>query len=251
MLSPFIHVSDYNKISDTIMYLGKNVVLKFNVYLNYENEKYGQQNFHKEYCYYNNRLGKDQYTIMRYFDYAMTIENTSQSADNDIREVIQIGVCEMSMMKMLLHAGMEWFTNPQYSELYSNKDGKLVMMEQVQPRRIFCRSKYIEIEPIVYVDSNLTYDFGIRMYLNSETNYVEMSLSRYCGLHYMMDTINLYQAAITLINYLERPEFGTNLTSFSNNYNSDGTKEQKIPVQKTGRKPINVFAEKRNLEDSL
>lgn len=233
------------------MFLGKNAVLKFNVYLNYEHDKFGLQNFHKEYQYYNNRLGRDQFTISRQFDYALSVENISSSTENDIKETILIGICEMSMFKMLLNAGMEWFTNPRYNNLYANKDGKLVLIEQVQPRRIFCRSKYIEIEPIVYVDKNSVYDLGVRMYLNSETNYVEMNLSRFCGLHYIIDTFNMYQAAITLINYLQRPEFGTNLVSFSSGgIVTDNQKEERMPAQKTGRK-INVFTEKRKLEDSL
>lgn len=254
MLHPFINVADYNKITDTIMTIGSNCVLKFNVILNSENKNTGEvENFHKEFQYYSKRFSKNQYSIFRKFDYFLSIENYVPN-DNGFRETIQIGVCEITMAKYLLNSVMEWFLNPDYKDLYSNKDGRLVITREISPKKVFLRSKYIEIEPIVYIDADNNTDIGVRMYLNSETNYCEMSFSRFCGLHYMIDSFNLYESAIILINYIQRPELGTNLISFIDNNPLDLRKESTgNHTNKVGRRieNNNVFTKKQNLEDSL
>ena len=248
---PFIRVNEYNKISDLVMFIGQNCVLKFNVILNSEGKDGRIENFHKEYQYYSKKYDTNQYTISRKFDYYLTIENQFAS-EIGFKESIIIGINEMMMFKLLLKSAINWFMDSQYSNMYANKDGKLVLVNPQTPKRAVFKSKYIEIEPIVYISQEDSYDFGVRMYLNSETNYTELSFNKLCGLYYIIDSLNLYQAAITLINYLQRPEFGTNLISYV-----EGTKYEntsKMPSQKSGRyiQEINVFNQKRNkLEDSL
>ena len=52
---PFIRVNEYNKISDLVMFIGQNCVLKFNVILNSEGKDGRIENFHKEYQYYSKK----------------------------------------------------------------------------------------------------------------------------------------------------------------------------------------------------
>lgn len=250
--TPFIHASEYNKISDLVMFIGQNCVLKFNVILNYESKDGGIENFHKEFQYYSKKNCVNQYTINRRFDYYLTLEN-QYANDIGFKESIIIGNTEMIMFKFLLKSAMDWFMDSRYSDMYANKDGVLIMVNPQSAKKVVLRSKYVEIEPIVYVDQDGNYDFGIRLYLNSDTNYTELSFNRLCGLYYVIDTMNLYQSAITLINYLQRPEFGTNLTSYV-----EGTRYENAPrlieKQKSGRyiEETNVFKQRTNkLEDSL
>lgn len=252
---PFIKPNEYNKITDLVMYVGQNCILKFNVILNYEGKDGSSiENFHKEFQYYSKKYSANQYTISRKFEYYLSLENAFTN-DIGFKEIIYIGVCEIIMFKMLLKSAMDWFFDSQYSDMYANKDGRLVLMKSMPPKRVVLRSKYIEIEPMVYIDQLDNSDFGVRIYLNSETNYTEIPFNRLCGLYYIIDSFDLYQSAITLINYLQRPELGTNLTSYveGTKYEDARIKDQ-TPTQKSGRfiEENNVFKQRRNkLEDSL
>lgn len=253
MVDPFIRMTQYNKISDLVMTVGQNCVLKFNVVLNYEGKDGNIENFHKEFQYYSKRFSANQYTISRKFEYYLSLEN-SHPNDIGFKESIYIGVCEIMMFKFMIKSVMDWFFDPQYSDMYGNKDGRLVLMKSISPKRVVLRGKYVEIEPMVYIDQYESSDFGVRIYLNSDTNYTEIPFNRLCGLYYIIDSFNLYESAITLINYLQRPDLGTNLTSYI-----EGTKYEDIkiseqtPIQRSGRYiDNNIFKQKRKkLEDSL
>lgn len=254
MVQGFIKVGDYNKITDVVMHVTNNCLLKFSVLLNKKDKRTNNlDNFHKEYKYYSRTNHKDQYTISRDFEYYLSLDNIYPD-ENGYKESIIIGICEITMMQFLINAAVDWFSKPEFSNMYANKDGKLVIVQSVSPKKAIFRTKYIEIEPIVYIDTSNVYDLGVRMYLNSETNYVEMPLSRLLGLQYIINRFDLYQAAVALINYIERPELGTNLVNFSDS--RECTMEEKIESSipntnmRNGRK-ISIFEKKQTLGDSL
>lgn len=253
MINPLIRIDEYNRVSDVLLYIGKNMVVKFNVQLsNYNKDTKKMEPFHKEYKYYDARVGSDRYTIHRSFGYYISIENCIAN-DDGIKEIVKVGVCEITLMKMMLNSGLEWFTNSEYKDLYGKRDGKLVINKQIEPKHISLQGKYVEIEPIVFVSYMGDYDFGVRLYLNSDTNYVEMPLNTYCGLQYTFESVNLYQSALGVLAYLEKPEPGSNLVSFSEGYErySDVVRECKQPNKnKIGRKiGGNVFTKNNHLDD--
>ena len=71
----------------------------------------------------------------------------------------------------------------------------------------------IVLEPVI-CSYNDQYAPGIRLYI-SETNYTDMTIDKYMGLLYLIENINMYQSAQLMINYIQRPEFGTNMYSSS------------------------------------
>ena len=50
---------------------------------------------------------------------------------------------------------------------------------------------------------------GIRLTLDDSSTFVDITLDRLMGLYYTISCFNMYQAALLLLNYLQRPEIGT------------------------------------------
>ena len=233
----------YDKISDDLYIIGSNVVLRFNVSLSKNNDNI-RNYFHKEYEYtskYSN--ANTLITIRRSFDFFLSIENFKKDDITGIKEYIRIGIQEIMLLRYKLREVLRWFTDKEFENLFGKKGRKLLILGRVEKICIdrLSMDKYLEFEPVV-CDFETESVPGVRIYLSSENNYADMSVDRFMGLYYLLESINMYESAQLMLNYLGRPENGTNLVSFSGQEyeRSSGTegisaKEgRRIPVKNRG-----------------
>lgn len=218
MTSPITY-SQYEKISDDLYTLGYNTILRFNVCLS----KKGKDNntrysFHKEYKYNSDKYNDSLITIRRSFDYYLSIENIIMSEFG--KEFIMIRLEDMFYIKQQIQEAMRWFTDANI-KIYAIKDKKLIMLGKVEPIVIsgLVMDKYISIEPIIYETEMIKATPGVRIYLSSDGNYVDMTTNKFMGFAYLIDSINLYESAQLLLNYIGRPEPGYNLKNFEEDNN--------------------------------
>ena len=68
---------------------------------------------------------------------------------------------------------------------------------------------YIEFEPAIRNISFNEQSIGVMMYLNSDGVSTFLDANKLLSFSYFISNFNIYQAAITLLNYLGRPENGT------------------------------------------
>ena len=211
----------YERISDDVYYLGQSVVLRFSVQL----AKYGSDgsryHFHKEYSYRSTKTHSNEpyisASIKRTFDYYLSIE-TIKSSSTPEKEFIRIGVTEIMLVRDAFKRVLSWFTDSKYDGLFAYKEDKLIVTNPIPTETIagLPMKKYLKIEPAV-VGREIGDDYsvpGVIIYLSSEYQYIKMSLSKLAGLVYILENFNMYQSAQLMINYLGRPEFGTNMYSF-------------------------------------
>ena len=200
-----------DKLSDELYSIAPNLVLKFNVGLSRISKDGKRSHFHREYEYKNRNINEPLVTIKRSFDYYVSIESQS-SMDGD-KVFIRIGPQEYLMVKSVLEEVISWFNDKKYSKLYMKDHGKLVMLEPI-PTAIASplpQNKYIKFYPTI-IDIGMANDDkepGITIEL-SPSYKVDLLIDRFMGLFYIFSSINMYQSAVELINYLERPELGTN-----------------------------------------
>lgn len=212
---------NYDKISDDLCFLGYNTVFRFNVVLSKASQDGKRNHFHQEYEYNSNKYidTNKLITMRRQFDFYLTIENLRQN-DFGVKEFIMIRTQDILFVREQLHEASRWFRDVQYENLFARKDNKTILLGNVQPIYIngLASDKYIKLEPTI-----LNYDEtsapGLRMYLSSPDNYVDMTLDRLMGFIYLINSINMYESAQLLLNYLQRPELGTNLHTFDNRNN--------------------------------
>jgi len=203
-----------DKVSDDVYAIGPNVILKFNVSLSkMSNGK--RFHFHKEYEYPSRGVPglSTLVTIKRSFDYYLSIENmTKDNSGNKL--FIRIGPQEYMIFKRGLEEAISWFTDNKYAKLFARDRGKLILMPPV-PEFVMQNlpmQKYIHIQPII-IDRGMANDDkepGIRLTLGDNSNVIDINLDRLMGLYYTISCFNMYQAALIMVNYIQRPEFGTN-----------------------------------------
>lgn len=243
-LHDVIEWEQYEKISDDVYFLGTNLVLRFSVVL----ARYGtdgkRYHFHKEIGYRVQKSGNSYMAglIRRSFDYYLSIENQNRTKDGE-KEFIRIGVSEFIAIRNALQEAALWFTDSKYEKLYVRKNSKLIMTSPIPKINIpgLPMNKYLRLEPCI-IAREVGDDYsepGVIMYLSSEINYVKMNINRFMGLVYLFESINMYQSAQIMLNYLGRPELGTNMYCFdpigNSNYESD---IEKVEVKKANRKVV-------------
>lgn len=205
---------NYEKISDELMWLSKNWILKFTVVLNKYSDKFGRQNYHKEVGYWKN----NEYciNINRVFDYYLSIESSTKD-DFGNKQSIQIRLTDMYIFVFKLNQVSEWFTAANNSGLFAKKNGKIIMVGGTQPIKVLLSfDNYIEFEPSILNLDNGDQLIGVRMYLNSDRETLFIDINRFLAFKYFIENFNMYQSAQMMINYLQRPELGTNMFDMGN-----------------------------------
>jgi hypothetical protein len=185
--------------------------------------------------YYSKPAGSNVITIRRDFRYFLSIDSIRITDSIPNRISILIGVDDIIGFRMLLTGALEWYHNPNYAGLYISKDGSIRITKQVEPiRYVLANGKdFIMLEPMVYVSHFNDEEPGIRMYLSSEDTYIGIPITRFRGLVYVVNTIDMYSLACIMVNYLQRPEYGTNVTNYSQ-YSTDESNES---LERTAPKP--------------
>lgn len=203
--------SKYEKISDTIMVIANRVVLKMNVGLSYYTNENKRINFHREVEYYSSKANKNLINIKRNFDYYLTIEHMVT------KDYIRIGITDIIKLRYAIDESYKFFIDSKYKNLYAKSNGELIMLEHPTPVLIsgLSMDKYLQFEPCIFTNFRGEAERGLRMFLSSTESYCDISINRLEGFKYIIDSINLFECAQNMLNYLERPEPGYNLFTFN------------------------------------
>ena len=227
--------NDYKKISDKIMKLSDEYVLKFVTELYYVN-KNGQNNYHNEYGYVSdNKYG---ITINRDFNMYLSIESIKRSEGYKVQ--IKIGIKEIGILKLKLKKVMEWFTSKQHENLFVVKDGKMTMLGKVPPiisSAMF--NSYIEFDAAVgKIPQTEQMCQGVRVFLGSDGISFFMPIMTLITFVDFINSFNMYQSAQSHLNYLGRPANGTNYTDLTGSHSQDARKSTSFLAR--------IHAEKRD-----
>lgn len=202
--------NDYEKITDKIMYLSAEYILKFTVELN-RKTKHGKENYHKEFGY--NVDNEYRVNILRDINSYLSIESLTRADANKIQ--VRIGIKDIYFFKSKLQQAVQWFINDQYKNLFVKKDDRIIIPTKVDSIIAHVSfGQYIEFEPTTIFFNNEQL-IGVRVYLSSDSISFFMDVNTLLSLNYFIETFNMYQSAQILLNYLGRPENGTNYTDFN------------------------------------
>lgn len=227
---------DYDRLSDDLMFIGNSTVLRLNVSLAKPDTKDStRRHFHKEYAYSTNKYSdKDTVvTMRRSFDYYLSIDKL------DAREYsTMIRIQDIMLLRMKIHEALNWFNNG----IFGTKNSQLYIFKHPEPAIVsgLAENKLIIFEPIVISWEDNSQEQGIRMTLTDSNVYIDIPISKFYGLAYIIDNINMFESAQLLVNYLGRPDFGTNMCEFEQNaYLNDA----KLPQEE-----IDIIAKNRQIQ---
>lgn len=200
---------EYEQISDDLMILdSSSASLRFNVKLYSRSANGSAESFHKEFKYDSKFTNRSVgYSIRRNFTYFLSINGlktyTSQMP-------LLITISDMLLFKAYITNAYKWITS---MDTYAIKNNQLIIKGQYEPITMMTiYNKTISFEPTIITKMNDLKTQGIRMTIDNEW-VINIDANKFAGMIYLIDSIDMYNAALTLINYLPRPEFGVNIIS--------------------------------------
>jgi len=121
---------------------------------------------------------------------------------------------DIYFFRMKLQEVVGWFTTEQFKNLFVRKDDRIIIPIKVDSIIAHVSfGQYIEFEPTTAVFNNEQL-IGVRLYLSSDSISFFMGINTLLSLNYFIETFNMYQSAQLMLNYLGRPDNGTNYMEF-------------------------------------
>lgn len=204
-----IEHSDYNKLSEVIVRFNSEATVKANVQLT-------KLNFNNEKISYHREVQTDRGIKMsREFNCFYTFEK----GYGDEYSSVMVKHTDMILLNRTLEKSLSWFED---NEHFMVKNKKLILVP-TKPLLVtgLTNGKYLQFEPIVYqFDEASPVSPGVRITLSNPEDFIDVDVDTYYGFVYNMRP-NMFVVCQNLVNYLGRPEFGTNLyvMQTSNNAN--------------------------------
>ena len=208
----------YNKIIDNVYNICYGLSIKMNVLLAKKQADGKRYSYHHEYEY---RMGRynvqNLRTIKREFDYFLSIEINNPY--DMIKDSIRIYPQDIMPIRTQLQNLYSKFYN-YFNNNIGDQYGSLAIKNQI-----------IDLVALELEKDNGEIYNGIRMYFPDYGTYFDVSLERFSGLAYTFQCINMYEAAQNMINYIGYPEYGYNLTNYTNNNHMEELHEEQKEIE--------------------
>lgn len=198
---------EYDKITDDLLQLGNGGIIQMVVQLTSPDRDGIRTSFHREYTYAKNQECLS--SIKRNYRFFLTLSKPKE------KEYVMISVNEILLFRMQLDRVEKWFQN----NTFGIKNGELYITRKKEPIIIdgLLERKWIAFSPIIIVREDQTQIMGVRMNLY-DASFIDLTIDHFYGMKYLFETVDMFNLAANMINYLGRPEFGTNMTNFVEDY---------------------------------
>lgn len=201
--------NDYDKITDTVMWIGPRVNLKFNVSLKYKSASGEYRPFHSEFKSYIKATDREFLSISLYQNSYFSINSIKGSFEDNV--ILRVN--DLVVLKMLYeNTILPWFIGKKRVFSY-NKDNKLIISGKFQNDVQLPTSdnKYLGFLPIINTYENGDQKEGLRIIINRQDNFVDVSIDKMFELFYYLCNTDILNAAIGLLNYVKTQPYGENL----------------------------------------
>lgn len=200
--------SEYDRISDTLMFFNTDVTLEFVVTLSSRDKNGNRLFFHTECDYDSNKyIGVDKgHSIKRRMTFYFAI-NDRKAFDRSF----VIRPEDAMMLTMLIESQiLPWYFDPK-RKIFSVIEEQMKITGKYQDI-MFAKNEYsyLRFVPCVYSFNDNTYKEGIRMYVSSDSAYVDMEIDKFLGLYYFISKTDMYGAACSLVTYTKVAPYGIN-----------------------------------------
>ena len=222
----------FEKISDDVTHMGKNLVIKINANLakSYNGNRYF---FYKEYEY---AIGSyRRVSVKRGFDYYLSIESSSKPKDKD-KLFIRIGTGEFYGFMKTLEGVIEWFTSAKYKKLFAKSKGELLITESVVPTKELSGLPMgitMTFNPTV-IDTGYEFKPGVHLLVDTGKEYYdyEITVDTLFSVYGALMNYNMFMSAQIMVSSLGIP-LGTNHIDLEDSNRSNPlpsiNEEEKIP----------------------
>lgn len=187
-----MNFNQYTKLTDILCYLTKEVTLKIQVKLNSVNNSTEMRFFHNEYNYM--RDGFDGNSIVRNINCYFLID-----VKDDFASSIVLRYHDIYNFTYFLETNVfKWYVD---MGVYGIINNNLRLVKKYTPATfIISDYSYLHFIPIIidYEDGSCTR--GVRIFMSSKTNYIDISVDKLFDMYYIIKNVNVYSAATQMIN---------------------------------------------------
>ena len=197
----------YDRITDTLLYLSDSITLNFTVSLSRKDRTGGRAFFHYETQYQSKYIGSDNAkAIKRYMNFFYTIDDKNDFGNSFILRPQDIAVLIMLFDNQLL---------PMYfgtKRIFKVIDDQLAIIGEYTPV-VYTQSeyKYLMFEPIVIKYENGSYKEGLRFTLNNKSNYIDIDIDRFLGFYHLLKNTDMYAVACSMVHYTKTAPYDVNV----------------------------------------
>lgn len=228
----------YNKISDSITFINNSLMMRMNVVLYSNSERYGRKYYYSEYGY-NDKNGFPTVKMNRSYDAYLSIESYGKSYRSKRFFILRVGELEKLKYEILPKLKDWLISRDKLVEFRS--DNKLYMRDSYGALSKKEWKQYIA--PIVFKSNNLLFSFRpgidsvrdemcIVMMCEDPHEEYNISILKMYELIRIIEQFDIYLYASSMLNYIGRPEMGTNYNHTSSPLQSGRTSN---PFEQKGR----------------
>lgn len=184
------------------MSFGDKVVLNFVVDLAYRTNDGFRKGIYQEYEYESKKY-RDQsslITIRRKIGGYLQIYQYGNPISFNIKRAA------LNMLQSQLERADKWF-DPKSKVFSVNKEGEMLLTRDDRVTIVLAYGNTIALEPIIYETREYEKMMGSRMLLNAEDNYVDFSVETFKEFLNIVQRIDYYQAALSVINSVQAKGF--------------------------------------------
>jgi hypothetical protein len=201
---------EYDRITDTLMWLSQNVRLTFVVTLHYKRKDGSRQFFHSEVSKVSNYYGVDlSRTIKRNANYYFVLDTVNAFGEGIVLRPSDVFEFITKFERELL----PWFMDngDNKTRLFSIMDDTMVIKGTYIPF-VFAVSEYrhLSMIPTVLQDNNGKFKEGVTVHFNGDSNVFDLSIDQLLNLYQILKTTDMVTYASTMMNYVKTPPYGVN-----------------------------------------
>ena len=205
-----LEYTDYDRISDILIYFDNGITLEFSVQLSKPDKFKNRRFFESEFEYgskYSGRMNDRSIKRAMTFNFALNVKDNFMAG-------IMLRNQDVEILKTLLSQKViPWFIGE--NKIFKIVDSKLTIIGNIDPV-FYTQSiyKYIRFDPTVISYEDGTFKEGVRMELSSPDIWTYIDIDKLFGFLNLLKNTDMYGAAIGLCNYVKMGPHG--LSSINN-----------------------------------
>jgi hypothetical protein len=231
-----MNYTDYDRISDTIIFFDSIHTLDFCTRLSGK-DKNGYRRFYEfETQYQSNQfLGTDVgNSIKRNMNFYYLITNKNSFTASMVLRPNDVYV----LHNILNDRVLPWFFSA--DRIFTEKNNRLVINGTFNPvEYIRDLQNWLRFEPIVIDYDDGTYKEGVRMTISSNDDFIDMNIDKFLELFSLLNYQTMYLQAQAQCNYAKMDPHGLNKLIIGGGLGSGGNGGEFIAEQKYGYEPTN------------
>ena len=201
-----IDFTEYDRITDTLMYLNDDVTLNFTVALSRKSKNGDRLFYHYESIYGSDKYGGSLRSIKRSMSFYFVLDVKSNFNHGFILRPQDVEI----LNRLITSKVLPWYFGNEKEAAFQIIGDKLVLTDfqpAVYTQATQFETKYLSFEPIVVIENEQECR-GVRLIMSSG-HIIELTIDKFMGFYHLLHT-DMYSVASTMTTYAKVPPYAVN-----------------------------------------